>query len=125
MGLSTAYYLLSNPSLPSGSTVTLVERTGIAHGASGRAMGMIGREWQTRHTLPLSRLSWKCYEEMDEAFGHGQWEWMTKSTLGIEVEGGAALSRYRKLQKGAGKGKSTAFNGDTYTMDSGEAVGYV
>lgn len=41
IGLSTAYYLLTSPHLPAKSTITLIERTAIAHCASSRAAGII------------------------------------------------------------------------------------
>ena len=98
IGLSTAYYLLTHPSRP---TVTLIERVTPGHAASGRAMGMIGREWQPRHTLALSRLSWRCYEDLDRAYGGAEgWGWKNAEALGLELESGATLSRYRAVQKG-------------------------
>ena len=119
IGLSTAYYLLSASSFPV-PKVTLVERHKIAHGASGRAMGMIGRDWQPSHALPLSRLSWECYEELDTTYGGEKWDWMVRPALGVEVKSGARLSAYRPVRKRGkgGMGEGRGLNGETYLMDS-------
>jgi glycine/D-amino acid oxidase-like deaminating enzyme len=128
IGLSTAYYLLNHPCLPTGSTVTLVERHEIAHAASGRAMGMVGREWQSNKVLPLSRLSWECYEHLAAEYdGREKWDWIKAEALGLEVESGASLSSYRSLAKGKQRDMEGAndniFNGSKYIMDAGDAVG--
>lgn len=125
IGLSTAYYLLSSPSSSEPKPhVTLIERHRIAHGASGRAMGMIGRDWQPAHTRPLSRLSWKCYEELDNEYGGGQWDWMVRPALGVEVQSGASLSAYRPVRKKGRDGDGgRGLNGEVYMMDS--EVAYV
>ena len=53
IGVCTAYYLVSDPTLPEYTTVTLIEGTKIAAGASGHAGGFLAREekWFTDATL--------------------------------------------------------------------------
>ena len=52
MGLSTAHYLMSDPAFDPNTTVTLVEGTDIAAGASGYAGGFLakGDDWHTPET---------------------------------------------------------------------------
>lgn len=53
IGVCTAYYLVTDPSLPADTSVTLVEGTRIAAGASGHAGGFLAREdkWFTEATM--------------------------------------------------------------------------
>lgn len=45
VGVCTAYFLAISPHRPAGSTVTLVEGTGVASAASGNAGGFLARDW--------------------------------------------------------------------------------
>lgn len=45
VGVCTAYFLAISPQRPQGSTITLVEGTGIASAASGNAGGFLARDW--------------------------------------------------------------------------------
>jgi glycine/D-amino acid oxidase-like deaminating enzyme len=56
IGVCTAYYLVTDPSLPEDATVTLVEGTCIAAGASGHAGGFLARDdkWFNEATLGMS-----------------------------------------------------------------------
>ncbi|GFZ46516.1 hypothetical protein JCM24511_04763 [Saitozyma sp. JCM 24511] len=127
VGITTAYYLLSNPNFPHPTQVTLIEPVDVAHAASGRAMGMIGRDWQESSTRQLAQLSWQCYEELAAKFGGCEaWDWMESEALGVEVVWGAQLSRYRSLPKGDSEGAAVdrTFNGSVYSMGS-IGVGHV
>lgn len=127
VGITTAYYLLSNFCSPHPTQVTLVEAVDVAHAASGRAMGMIGRDWQASSTRQLAELSWQCYEELAAKFGDREaWDWMESEALGVEVVSGAQLSRYRSLPKGdsRGAGFDQTFNEEMYNMGS-SGVGHV
>ena len=63
IGVCTAYYLVTDPSLPDDTTVTLVEGTSIAAGASGHAGGFLARDekWFTDATLGMSSMFVTCY----------------------------------------------------------------
>jgi glycine/D-amino acid oxidase-like deaminating enzyme len=111
MGLTTAFYLLQ-----SNAKVTLIESHAIAHGASSRAMGMIGRDWQSTSTKQLAQLSWKLYQEFPNML-------QVTGAIGVQVESGAKLSRYRDLPNGE-KSENDIFNGEVYTMGS-SGVGHV
>lgn len=45
VGVCTAYFLAISPHRPPGSTITLVEGTGVASAASGNAGGFLARDW--------------------------------------------------------------------------------
>lgn len=61
IGVCTAYYLVRDPLLPKGTTVTLVEGTEIAAGASGHAGGFLARdeEWFTEATKGACLCAWR------------------------------------------------------------------
>ena len=56
MGLSTAHYLMSDPAFDRNTTVTLVEGSDIAAGASGYAGGFLakGDDWHSSETRGTS-----------------------------------------------------------------------
>jgi len=117
IGLSTSYYTLTSPHLPPNSTVTLIERASIAHGASSRAAGIIASAWHSSEVIPLAEISWDCYEELNEKYDGGrEWDWTV------------ARSAYRRLprEKGRVDGESW-LNGDKYDMtgEGGTATMYV
>lgn len=122
IGITTAYYLLTASPLPPGSSITLIERTGIAHGASGRAAGLIFDGWHSPHILPLAKLSWDCHAELAKMYGgYERWQWEEVKVYGMEIEPGARMSRYRDLPPGlAGvegeEGEDWPMYGDVYSM---------
>ena len=119
IGLSTAYYLLTSNSLPSDITVTLVERTAIAHGASSRAAGIIASAWHASDVIPLAELSWECYEQLNEAFdGAKRWDWRETKIWGVDVGTKKAVrSAYRKLPVGRrSDDQGSWLNGEKYDL---------
>jgi glycine/D-amino acid oxidase-like deaminating enzyme len=130
IGLSTSYYTLTSPHLPPNSTVTLIERASIAHGASSRAAGIIASAWHSSEVIPLAEISWDCYEELNEKYDGGrEWDWRTTRISGVDVgHKTVARSAYRRLprEKGRVDGESW-LNGDKYDMtgEGGTATMYV
>lgn len=45
IGSSTAYFLANHPNLGSDSTLTVVEGSSVAAGASGKAGGLLALDW--------------------------------------------------------------------------------
>ncbi|KAK4702732.1 hypothetical protein P7C70_g3487, partial [Phenoliferia sp. Uapishka_3] len=107
MSITTAYYLLTDPALPSGTRVTLVEnsRRGIAAGASSYAAGFLaGGEdaWQAPPSQDLARLSWKCHVQLAKKLGGADaWGFRECTSVGLRVGGGSeSRSAYRLLPGG-------------------------
>ena len=103
IGLTTAYYLLTSSDLPAGTTVTLIERTAIAHGSSSKAAGLISSGWHAAAVLPLAASSWECFERLDEEYGGFQnWGWRISAVTGVKIgqDERQAMSAYRSLPQG-------------------------
>jgi glycine/D-amino acid oxidase-like deaminating enzyme len=65
MGAATAYYLARR-----GVAVTVVERTGVACGASGKSGGFLALDWCDRTEVgPLARLSFALHAELARELG--------------------------------------------------------
>lgn len=54
VGVCTAYFLAISPHRPPGSTITIVEGTGIASAASGYSGGFLARDWHSPATASES-----------------------------------------------------------------------
>ena len=116
IGLSSAYYLLTSSHLPASSTVTLIERTSVAHGASSRAAGIIAEHWHQSHVIPLAELSYKCYQDLNAEYdGHSKWDWRKTSISGVDIGAKTRRSEIRKLPDGKKVDKGW-LNGDTYDL---------
>jgi hypothetical protein len=108
VGLSSAYYILSSPLLPAGSTVTLIENSSsIAAGASSYAGGFIaggagGDAWQGAPSRDLARLSWECHLQLVGVLeGRDKYGWRECGAVGLRVGGGGEeRSAYRVLPVG-------------------------
>ncbi|ORY25520.1 putative cytoplasm protein [Naematelia encephala] len=76
VGCSTAYFLVQNELLQEETTVTLVEGTEVAAGASGYAGGFLakGAEWHRPETVDLSQVSFDLHRELAERYA-GETKW--------------------------------------------------
>jgi glycine/D-amino acid oxidase-like deaminating enzyme len=92
IGASTAYFLSCR-----GVKATIVERTGLACGASGKAGGFLALDWCDGTALQsLARRSFALHGELSQRIG-GDWGYRRLSTYG-----GIAGFRNRDRQRGAG-----------------------
>lgn len=73
-GISTAYYLTCSPSLPSGSSITIVEGTDIASAASGKSGGFLAKDWHGAATASLSAMSYDLHADLAKEYG-GKEKW--------------------------------------------------
>lgn len=73
-GISTAYYLSHSPSLPSGSSITIIEGTDIAAAASGKSGGFLAKDWHGAATASLSAMSYELHAELAGKYG-GKEKW--------------------------------------------------
>ena len=69
-GTSVAFHLAESPSLPAGSTITILEANKIASAASGKGGGFMARQWgDGSSTQTLHELSFDMYEELCPKLG--------------------------------------------------------
>ncbi|KAF3920943.1 hypothetical protein ABW20_dc0104348 [Dactylellina cionopaga] len=86
VGVSSAYFLSHHPSNPS---VTLVEASSIAAGASGKAGGLLALDWHGSDTASLARLSYQLHASLAEKYqGRERWGYRELTTLEISCEEG-------------------------------------
>ncbi|QSL65993.1 hypothetical protein MERGE_003130 [Pneumocystis wakefieldiae] len=85
IGSTTAYYLTSHPKYDSSKmSITLIEGTGIASGASGKAGGLLALDWHGQDTAPLAKLSYELHETLaKEHDGEKNWGYRKLHTLQI------------------------------------------
>ncbi|KAJ9102641.1 hypothetical protein QFC19_004750 [Naganishia cerealis] len=74
IGVCTAYYLSLHPSLPPGASISIIEATAVASGASGKAGGLLAEDWHGGATAALGKLSYRLHAELADQFG-GEKEW--------------------------------------------------
>ncbi|KAL7418818.1 hypothetical protein Q5752_006502 [Cryptotrichosporon argae] len=83
-GVSTAYFLATSLARPAGSTVTLVEGTRVAAGASGYSGGFLARDWHGAATASLSAMSYDLHKSLaDEFGGRDKWGYRAVDTLSV------------------------------------------
>ncbi|KAK6345800.1 hypothetical protein TWF730_010143 [Orbilia blumenaviensis] len=91
VGVSTAYYLSHHESNPS---VTLIEASSIACGASGKAGGLLALDWHGNDTASLARLSYQLHASLAEQFnGRERWGYRELTTLEISCTQGKTPTR--------------------------------
>ncbi|KAJ6258834.1 hypothetical protein Dda_6888 [Drechslerella dactyloides] len=84
IGVSTAYFLSRHPANPS---VTLIEASSIACGASGKAGGLLALDWHGVETASLARLSYNLHASLaDQHNGRERWGYRELNTLEVSCE---------------------------------------
>lgn len=74
IGVCTAYYTALHPSLPPNASITIIEATDVASGASGKAGGLLAEDWHGGATAALGKLSYRLHGELAKEFG-GEKAW--------------------------------------------------
>ncbi|TIB93031.1 FAD dependent oxidoreductase [Wallemia mellicola] len=78
VGVSTAFYLSESDDI----NITLIDSSGLASGASGKAGGFIAADWNA-----LSQLSWRIHQELAEKFnGYQTWGYRRVTALNLTAE---------------------------------------
>ncbi|KAG4304982.1 hypothetical protein PORY_001657 [Pneumocystis oryctolagi] len=85
IGSTTAYYLTRHPKYdPSYISITLIEGTGIASAASGKAGGLLALDWHGKETSSLAKLSYELHEKLAKEYdGENIWGYRKLDTLQI------------------------------------------
>ncbi|KAG5518638.1 hypothetical protein PMAC_002607 [Pneumocystis sp. 'macacae'] len=86
IGSTTAYYLTRHPKYdPANISITLIEGTGIASAASGKAGGLLALDWHGYDTASLAKLSYGLHEKLaEEHDGKNKWGYRKLDTLQIK-----------------------------------------
>ena len=78
IGTCAAYYLTQR-----GADVTVIERAGVANGASGKSGGFLAMDWCRGTPVdPLARRSFALHAELAESVGV-DWGYRRVETLGV------------------------------------------
>ncbi|SCZ96441.1 BZ3500_MvSof-1268-A1-R1_Chr8-2g10195 [Microbotryum saponariae] len=87
-GVCTAYYLTQLAKKHGRSiSVTILEGSGIAAGASGKAGGLLALDWHGPSTSSLSSLSYKLHCDLaNEHDGGRRWGYRTLDTLSVSAD---------------------------------------
>ncbi|CCJ30611.1 unnamed protein product [Pneumocystis jirovecii] len=85
IGSTTAYYLTRHPKYDSTNiSITLIEGTGIASAASGKAGGLLSLDMHGPETALLGKLSYELHEKLaEEHDGKNRWGYRKLDTLEI------------------------------------------
>ncbi|KAJ9097222.1 hypothetical protein QFC21_004891 [Naganishia friedmannii] len=87
IGVCTAYYLSLHPSLPSNASISIIEATAVASGASGKAGGLLAEDWHGGATAGLAKLSYRLHAELAQEFGgEKEWGFRKVDTLSITTD---------------------------------------
>lgn len=108
IGSTTAYYLTRHPNYDrTRHRITLLEATGIASGASGKAGGLLALWAYPSCLVPLS---FRLHEELsDEHGGETRWGYRRVGVGSVDLVG-------RKLESSSGKAAASATTTTTTTM---------
>ncbi|ORY76094.1 FAD dependent oxidoreductase, partial [Protomyces lactucae-debilis] len=83
IGVSTAYYLTKHPSY-TGQPITLIDSTGVAAAASGKAGGLLAMDWHEKETSPLAALSYRLHESLAQEYPD-RWGYRKLDTLSVRT----------------------------------------
>ena len=113
IGTCAAYYLTQR-----GAEVTVIERAGVANGASGKSGGFLAMDWCRGTPVdPLARRSFALHAELAESIGI-DWGYRRVETLGVAASPRRDLSRLRQ-QDGLGwLGSDAAVHGQLGTPET-------
>ena len=113
IGTSTAYFLSQR-----NVEAVVVERTGVANGASGKSGGFLALDWCDGSPLaPLARRSFALHERLAADF-ETNWGYRPVETLGVVSSARRDISAYRKLPSPDWLGEGAAVHGQLGTPAS-------
>jgi glycine/D-amino acid oxidase-like deaminating enzyme len=97
IGVSTAYFLSHTPSRNQDHTITILDPSPAASGASGKAAGFIARNWTGSATASLEDLSFRLHKELSQDYG-GDEKWGYRQCRVVAAVGGTTNSPSEGLQ---------------------------
>jgi glycine/D-amino acid oxidase-like deaminating enzyme len=113
IGACVAFYLAER-----GADVTVVERAGIANGASGKSGGFLALDWCRGTPVdPLARRSFDLHAELAERVGI-DWGYRRVETLGVAASPRRDLSRLRTAPAPDWLGPDAAVHGQLGTPET-------
>ena len=84
IGVSTAYFLSHSPSCGQDHTITILDPSPPASGASGKAAGFISQCWTGNATASLEDLSFRLYRELAKEYaGAEKWGYRRCRVLAV------------------------------------------
>lgn len=113
IGVSTAYFLSHSPSRDPDHTITILDPSPPASGASGKAAGFIARNWTGSATTSLEDLSFRLHKELAQQYG-GDEKWGYRpcrvlSVVGAKAGGHSEDLRWSERHESA---KKTEYSGE-------------
>ena len=113
IGTSTAYFLSRR-----NVEAVVVERTGVANGASGKSGGFLALDWCDGTLLaPMARRSFALHGQLAAEIG-ANWGYRRVDTLGVVASARRDISAYRKLPSPGWLGDGAAVHGQLGTPAS-------
>ena len=114
IGISTAYFLSHSPALKEDHTITIVDQSPPASGASGKSGAFIARNWSGAATASLAELSFRLHDELAKKYDGtekwGYWRCKALSVVGKDSHGNPLgdLTRSVRLKHITATGKLEA-----------------
>ena len=113
IGTCAAYYISKR-----GTDVTVVERAGVANGASGKSGGFLAMDWcRDTPVDPLSRRSFALHAELAESIGI-DWGYRRVETLSVAASQRQSLSRLRQRNALGWLGSNATVHGHLGTPET-------
>jgi glycine/D-amino acid oxidase-like deaminating enzyme len=98
MGTCTAYYLTRHPKFdPEKYRIVLIESEGVGCAASGKAGGLLARDWHQKPTASLAELSFDLHAELAKEW-NGRTAWDFRHLKALSVDFQANLHKTKKNQ---------------------------
>ncbi|CCG81102.1 UPF0673 membrane protein C1F5.03c [Taphrina deformans PYCC 5710] len=87
IGVSTAYFLSQHPTFDAKSTtITILDGSEVAAGASGKAGGLLALDWHGPPTASLAELSYGLHESLAKQYdGANKWGYRQLDTLSVQT----------------------------------------
>jgi glycine/D-amino acid oxidase-like deaminating enzyme len=86
IGVSTAYFLSHAPARTQDHTITILDPSPPASGASGKSGGFVGRNWAGAATASLAELSFRLHNELAQKY-NGAEKWGYRRCRAMSVVG--------------------------------------
>ena len=86
IGAATSYALTHHPKWTADDRLVLLEAVELANGASGKAGGLLSRDWHSYPTDSLGEASFKLHAELAQAHGGGaEWGYRRLDVLSVSL----------------------------------------
>ena len=86
IGAATSYALTHHPKWTAGDSLVLLEAVELANGASGKAGGLLSRDWHSYPTDSLGEASFALHAKLAEEHGGGiEWGYRRLDVLSVSL----------------------------------------